>query len=233
MTKSAKRTVVRCVSILLVLLMLLSLIPFSSFAAEVETKESNIVQHVLTGEFEGQFDLSSEDSVLFHLEDILPGDSWTGQIRITNKASGEMAVSLRSITSDIKDLTLFSELYLNITSEGEEIYSGSYNTGLSQISPSYKLDPKETLVLDVEVRLPHTAGNYVQAKEMDSTWTFDAVYTQNQRPQTGDNLATENTLNGYMIWIVILALFAAMIVALRIRAILKAQKKDSKEGTKK
>ena len=231
MTKSAKCTVVRCVSVLLVLLMLLSIIPFTSFAAEKEKDESNIVKHVLTGEFEGQFDLSSEDSVLFHLKDILPGDSWTGQIHIINKAPGEMAVSLRSITSDITDLALFSELYLNISSEGEEIYSGSYNTGLSQISPSFKLDSKETLVLDVEVRLPHTAGNYVQGREMDSTWTFEAVYTQ--RPQTGDNLATENTLNGYFMWIVLLSLLAAMIVALRISAVVKAQKKDLKEGTKK
>lgn len=231
MTKSAKRTIVRCVSILLVLLMLLSLIPFSSFAAELGTEDSNVVEHILTGEFEGQFELSSEDSVLFHLEDILPGDSWTGQIHIINKAPGEMAVNLRSITSDIEDMTLFSELYLNISSEGEELYSGSYNTGLTQITPSFKLDSKETLVLDVEVRLPHTAGNYVQGGKMDSTWTFEAVYTE--RPQTGDNLVTENTLNGLIIWIILLSLLAAIVVTFRIRAVVKAQKKDSKEGTKK
>lgn len=203
--------------------------PFRALASE--TSDNNIATYTLTGEFEGQFDLSSEKYTLFHLEDLIPGDYYTGKIQIKNKAAGDMAVSLLTITSDISDMVLFNALDLEISYDGYTIYSGSYNTGLDPITESFKLSKGETLVFDYKVGLPVETTNEVQKRIMDSTWTFEALYTE--EPQTGHDLTTENTMNLYILWIIFFALLAAAIVALRIRSVMKAQKEEPKEVTKK
>lgn len=229
MTKSAACTPVRCASILLVLLLLLSAVPFRALASE--TSDNNIATYILTGEFEGQFDLSSEKYTLFHLEDLIPGDYYTGSIEIKNKAAGDMAVSLLTITSDISDMVLFDALDLEISHDGYTIYSGSYNTDLDPITEHFRVSKGKTLVFDYKVGLPLKATNEVQGRIMDSTWTFEALYAE--EPQTGHDLTTENTLNLYVLWIILFALLAAAIVALRIRFVMKAQKEEPKEVNKK
>lgn len=222
MTKRDTLTPVRCVTILLALLLLLSVIPFQAFAAD----DSHVAEYTLTGTYDSSFKLSSKDKTLFDLHDIIPGDKWVGQIHINNKTPGQMAVSLKTITSDIKDHVLFDALALNISYQGKSIYSGSYNTGMTEITKAYVIDPNKTLTLDVEVSLPLGAGNEVQGRIMDSTWTFEATYTE--KPKTGANLFTENTLNLYVLWILLFAAAATGIVALRIRAVRKAQKAQEK-----
>lgn len=229
MTKSDTCTHVRFVSILLVLLMLLAVLPFQ--ASATKAKDSHVAEYTITGTFENEkFDLSSKDGTLFHLEDIVPGDEWDGKIIITNKAPGQMAVSLKTITSDIYDQDLFNALHLDISYKGKSIYSGSYNTGMTAITDEYVLDPKETLTLDVVVTLPVGAGNEVSGEHMESTWTFEANYTE--KPKTGDNLATENTTNLYILWILFFAVLATAIVALRIRSTMKVQKAQIQEQPK-
>ena len=225
MTKSDASTHVRCASILLVLLLLLSVVPIQAFASQ--TPEVNVVHYTLTGSFEGKFELSSNKYKLFHLEDIVPGDEWKGQIHIKNDADGKMTISLLSITSNIKNQVLFDALDLEISYKGNPLYSGKYNTGLTRITDEYVIDPDETLVLDVVVSLPVSAGNEVQDKYMDSTWTFEATY--NEKPKTGGNLATENTLGLYILWTMIFALIGAAVISLRIRAIKKVRNAQMKE----
>lgn len=229
MTKSDTCTHVRLFSILLALLLLLAALPFPALAKDVDN--SHVAEYTITGKFENEkFSLSSKNGTLFHLEDIVPGDKWTGKIKITNSAPGQMAVALKTITSDIRDLDLFSALNLNISYQGNSIYSGSYNTGMTEITKEYVLDPKETLTLDVVVTLPLDAGNEVSGEYMDSTWTFEAKYTE--KPKTGGNLATENTTNLYMLWILFFAVLATAIVALRIRSAMKLQKTQLQEEPK-
>lgn len=230
MTRSDAGTHVRCASILLVLLLLLSVVPIQAFASQ--TPESNIVHYTLTSTFEGgKFELSGNKNKLFHLEDMLPGDQWKGQIHIRNNADGRMTICLVSITSNLRDQVLFNALDLEISYKGNAIYTGKYNTGLTTITDEYVLDSKETLVLDVIVTLPLSAGNEVQEKFMDSTWTFEATFKD--KPQTGDNLATENTLGLYVLWTMIFALIGAAVISLRIRSIQKARKAQMKEVNKK
>lgn len=223
MTRSDTFTPVRCVSILLALLLLLSVIPFRASATGLD--DSHIAEYTLTGSFDGNFKLSSQDGSLFDLHDIIPGDKWVGKIHIKNKSAGQIAVSLKTITSDIKDQALFDALALNISYQGKSIYSGSYNTGLTEITKAYVIDPNKTLTLDVEVSLPVGAGNEVQGRIMDSTWTFEGTYTD--KPQTGANLFTENTLNLYVLWVLLFAAAAAAIVILRIRAVKKMRKAEN------
>ena len=220
MAKSDTCTRVRFVSILLVLLMLMAFLPFQASATKAE--DSHVAEYNITGTFENEkFDLSSKDGTLFRLEDIVPGDQWEGKIKITNNAPGQMAVSLKTITSDIANKRLFNALDLNISIKGKSIYSGSYNTGMTAITDEYVLNPKETLTLDVVVTLPLDSGNEVSGEHMDSTWTFEAKYTE--KPKTGDNLATQNTTNLYILWILFFAIPAAAIVALRIGHAKKVQ----------
>ena len=221
MTKSTGSLIVRCASVLLVLLLLMSVVPFPSLAAE--NKDDNTAEYVITGKFaENKFDLSGEIHKLFHLENIAPGDKWTGTIRIKNEAPGQMGVKLLSINSNLKDTTLFDALDLKISHEGKVIYSGSYDTNKSPITQAYNLKSGKYLVLDVEVTLPLKTGNEVQNKEMDSTWTFEAYYSDS--PKTGWDLPSENTANLTIVWVMLFALLGAAIITVRIRAAMKAQR---------
>lgn len=230
MTVRAPLTPARCVSILLVLLLLMSVLPLQASAA------SNNEEHfTLTGEFEGQFKLSSKESELFHLENIVPGDSWIGEIHIKNEAPKPMGVCLKSITSDIMDTVLFDALELQIYCNNKPLYTGRYDTGNGQATNFYELKTNETMILDVVVTLPLSAGNEVSDREMDSTWTFEAYYTgegdaqkkpDNSKPQTGDNLASENSANIFMLWVILFSVIAVGMVAARIHSVKKQEVRE-------
>ena len=218
MPKNILRNLLRHASLLLVLLLLLSTLPVVVYASNDFGRE----RYVLTGSFEGQFELSSKRSQLFHLEDIIPGDQWAGQIEIKNDAPGEMAICLRSITSDIEDTLLFDTLELEISNDGEPVYAGRYRTERIPITGYYEIESGDSLILDVTVSLPYSAGNEIQNREMDSTWTFEAYYVDiTSKPQTGDNLVTENSADIWILFILIITLLAVAIVVLRIRALRK------------
>ena len=190
MMNRANHIFARHASILLVLLLLLSSLPLSAFSAEPE--ESNKTHFTITGSYEQKFELSSKDSKLFHLGGILPGDSWTGQIHIKNKAPDKMAVSLLSIVSNLEDMVLFNAMVLDISIDGETVYSGSYNPGKTPVlAPRYVL-PNKTLVLDITVSLPLSVGNIVMNKEMDATWTFEATYEGKSLPDAPDSPDSPN-----------------------------------------
>lgn len=221
----------RCTALLLVLFLLLTVFPVFAFATGTENSFEE--ELVLTGSFEGTFDLSGNKSKLFHLQNIVPGDSWTGEIVIKNKAPEAMTVRLLSIVSNLEDMILYNALDLKILDGDEVIYDGSYNTNISPISKTYELASGESMTLDVTVSLPVTIGNEIMDKEMDSTWTFEAFYTLGaDKPHTGVDFLTSNTAGFFVLWIILIAGIAVTYTILRIRGIKKTayrEKEDSKK----
>lgn len=231
MTKSAEKAYVRCASVLLVLLFLLSALIVPAFAAQV--RSTNEEHLVITGLLEEKFELSGNKSKLFHLEDIGPGDTWTGKIFIKNDTAWNMDISLLSIVSNIEDLVLFEALTLDITCDDEVLYSGSYSPDPGIIIAPRTMAPKTEQVWNVTVQLPIGVGNKLQSREMDATWTFEATSAATAgKPQTGHNLATENTAIFTVLWVILLALLATVIIVVRIRSVRKAQANHSKEVSK-
>lgn len=221
----------RCIVILLVLFLLLSVFPVFAFATNTENSFEE--ELVLTGSFEGTFDLSRSKSKLFHLENMVPGDSWTGEIVIKNKAPEAMTVRLLSIVSNLEDMALFNALDLKILEGDEVIYSGGYNTGISPITKTYELDSRESITLTVTVSLPASAGNEIMDKEMDSTWTFEAFYTLgSDKPHTGIDLITSNTAGLFVLWIVLIAGIAVTYTVLRIRNTKRTACREKEDSTK-
>ena len=130
----------------------------------------------LTGEFSGIFTLNSNTDEIFRVDNAAPGDSWSGEITIQNKASRAMDVSLLTIVSELEDTSLFNALTLNIQVKNQSVYSGSYGATPAQITPFYTIPARSSMVMYVTVSFPPHYGNEFMGKEMDSTWTFEARY---------------------------------------------------------
>lgn len=227
MIKSTANLHKRCASLLAALLIFVSVFAFPVCANA--TARANEEHVILQGKFEGKFELTGNKSKLFHLENVGPGDVWSGKIYIKNSTGRDMDISLLSIASNIEDMLLFDALTLDISCNGEVLYSGSYHTGLNPVLPKRILAPKTDMVLNIQVTVPITAGNELLSKEMDSTWTFEANMTPPEnKPQTGVNLLTENTLVITVVLVLLLALFAAYMTYKRIRSV----KKDMTDRTK-
>ena len=113
------------------------------------------------------------------MEGTAPGDSWYGAVRVTNETEADMAVSVKSITSNLKqDTLLFDMLDLRITVAGKTAYRGAYAAEGASVTDYYLLAPGDVMFFDIRVTLPDTAGNVYQGRQMDSTWTFDAVFIE-------------------------------------------------------
>ena len=130
----------------------------------------------LTGEFSGIFTLDSNTNEIFRVDNAAPGDSWSGEITIRNKAGRAMDVSLLTIVSELEDTALFNALTLDIQVNDRTVYSGSYGETPAQITPFYTISAGSSLVMYVTVAFPSHHGNELMGKEMDSTWTFEARY---------------------------------------------------------
>lgn len=172
MTQKTRPFLCSATAFLLTLLMLLSLLPIQAFAAG--TVYEGTVE--LTGSFNGKFSLDSSDSKLFALENIVPGDSWRGKLHVVNKGNAKMEISIISIESNLEDNTLYDALDLNISVDGEELYSGSYGATPTPITGILVIPAESSMTFDLTVTLPVTAGNELMGKAMDSTWTFEAKH---------------------------------------------------------
>ena len=90
-----------------------------------------------------------------------------------------MAISVRSITSNLKqDTLLFDMLDLRISVAGKVAYHGDYAAEGASVTDYYLLTPGEVMFFDIRVKLPDSADNSCQGRQMDSTWTFDAVFIE-------------------------------------------------------
>ena len=195
----------------------------------------------LTGrDAEGKYELTTKDLYFFHMENIAPGDSLTGSVKVENDTASDMAVSVHSIKSALeKDTALVDVLDLNISVAGEESYHGDYAAGRTGY---YLLSSGEDLYFDIEVTFPSTAGNEYQGAQMDSTWTFDAIYYEpkenagepsapsddtaapfNDIVKTGTDLTGSNTALITSLFVLLLAFCAATVTYIRYRSVKKAR----------
>lgn len=215
------RPVCRAAPVLLVLLLLLlSVLPQSVWATE-HVREDTIE---LTGTLSGKFELNSSDMELFSLTGMVPGDSWSGRLKVVNKTGTDMDVSLISIISNLEDNMLFEALDLLLLVDGDVVYSGSYGKTKSPITPKISVPENEPLVFDICVSLPASAGNEYQAKEMDSTWIFEANCASSENVQTGVDLTLSNSGNATWLLIAGLCFLCGLILLARIRAARKEMK---------
>lgn len=166
------RSILRVFSLCLLLLFLINMFPLQSLAAE-DMFEGEIE---LTGSYNGRFSLDSSDMKMFNLKNIVPGDTWNGKLHVKNKGKDIMEFSIISIVSNLQDETLYDALDLKISYKDQEIYNGSYGATGMPISDMFSISAGKTITFDLVVSLPKTAGNNIQNKEMDSTWTFEARY---------------------------------------------------------
>lgn len=228
------RPVCRAAPVLLgFLLLLFSVLPQSVWATE-HIREDTIE---LTGTFSGTFELNSSDMELFSLTGMVPGDSWSGTLKVLNKTGTDMDVSLVSIISNLEDTALFEALDLQLIVDGDLVYAGSYGSTASPVTPKISVPKDDPVVFQITVSLPATAGNELQAKEMNSTWIFEANCAEFENVQTGVDLTLSNS--GNMTWLLIagLCFLCGFILLLRIKATRKemskyysSAKEDSEHG---
>ena len=185
----------------------------------------------LTGNYSGKFSLDSSDLYLFKLENMAPGDSWEGKIRVKNSASDKMEISILSIVSNIKDTKLFDALDLKISLEDKEIYDGSYGKTEEPISTFYEIPAGKNITFNVVVTFPKECGNEYQGTKMDSTWTFEGRYYGGDRVQTGVDLTTGTSQNATWLVVSVLCLLAAAVVARRVYDAKKRNESTQKKGS--
>lgn len=188
----------------------------SNRVAAYGQRDAGVEHIVLTGSFDGQFNLDPNDCDLLRFENMAPGDSRVGQIWVTNSCQDKMELSLVSIKSRISDLALFNTLDLSIAVAGIQVYSGKYGATHEPITNVFTIEPDETLIIDVRISLPLTADNSIANKVMDSVWTFEARYDGYVAPQTGVDLFVNNIREGADIWIYLLMLVCGLFIAGRL-----------------
>jgi len=174
MAPSKRHICIRLTSLLLLFMLILStVLSTQALAAGNRVFEGSIE---LTGDFERRrFNLSTSDDDLFHLTNIVPGDTWQGKVHVKNNCNRIMEVSIISIVNDLRyDSYLFRKLDLDISIGDEVIYSGSYGRTDEPISDWYAISPGKQITFDITVKLPEKTGNAAQGRKMESTWTFEA-----------------------------------------------------------
>ena len=216
------RPVCRAAPVLLgILLLLFSVFPLSAQATEYNRED--VIE--LTGTFSGTFELNSSDMELFSLTGMVPGDSWSGQLKVLNKTGTDMDVSLISIISNLEDTALFEALDLQLIVDGELVYAGSYGNTASPVTPKIPVPKNEPVVFQINVSLPTTAGNDLQAKEMNSTWIFEANCADQENVQTGVDLTLSNSGNATWLLVAGLSFLCGIVLLLRIMAAHKEVRK--------
>lgn len=178
---------------ILVVVLILSMVSVAHAedSAPIQVHEGEIE---LTGNYSGKFSLDSSDLYLFKLENMAPGDSWEGKIRVKNSASDKMEISILSIVSNLEDTKLFDALDLKISLKDKEIYNGSYGKTVEPISSFFEIPAGEAIAFDVVVAFPKECGNEYQNTHMDSTWTFEGrYYGGSDKVQTGVDMTAGNS----------------------------------------
>lgn len=173
--KQAKtnRIFARVLCVLLIGIMLLGMMPITSFAADYDGPHIE-----LDGSYNGKFELNSNTDLLFDVKDITPGDFWTRTVHVTNKAPASMEFGIISVTSNLTDTLLFDELVSEIYINGDKVYDGPYGFVAHDeaMTSFYEIESGDTMEIKIKVTFPKDAGNAFMGKKMDSTWTFEARY---------------------------------------------------------
>ena len=182
MKHKAKRLFSAMLASIMALLLVVSVFTPSAYAVDDREEHRNYRKYKttieLTGrEVEEQYELSSKNLYLFSLEGAAPGDEWYGSVKVENRTETDMAICVQSIESTLEqDTVLFDLLDLRISVAGKSASRGKYGEGGKPVTDYYLLSPGEVMYFDIKVSLSDTVGNEVQGRQMDSTWTFKAVF---------------------------------------------------------
>ena len=177
MAHTVKRLRIAVFVIFIAVLFALSVCVPQANAADAHDSSRSAVIHLTGRHADGKYELNTKDLYLFSLEGTAPGDRWSGSVKVQNDTDGDMAVAVHSIASTLKqDKTLFETLDLKISVEGETCYLGDYAAKGSPVTEYYPVAAGKSMSFDIVVTFPAYAGNECQGKQMDSTWTFQAMY---------------------------------------------------------
>lgn len=180
MTHKVKRLFCCTLAMLMAVFLVASAISPSVIAADTEYRNYRKYKTTIrlsAREEDSQYELSTKDLYLFSLENTAPGDTWYGAVKVENDTETDMAISVQSITSNLEyDTLLFDTLDLRINVAGKSVYRGPYAAGAGPVTDYYVICPGDVLFFDIKVSIPETADNSCQGRQMDSTWTFKAVF---------------------------------------------------------
>ena len=171
------------------LLSLTSIICLEPTVAKAVTYTNNIS---IEGNASGLVTIPDEEWFL-KKDNMLPGDSAKGTIKLDNKYDYSYEVFLRAEDTEKKsDSELVNQLLLNINLDGSKIYSGSLH-GEDKMVKEISLGvikPGESKVLDASVILDGNAtGNVFKNKYASIEWIFTAVRIEEPKvpTKTGDS----------------------------------------------
>lgn len=122
---------------------------------------------------------SKEDSAVFNLDNLKPGDTVNGGVVLTN--SGSLPASFKLTENATNGFANKSNLTLSISESqgGPALWSGTFG----ELTTAGPLDlgdwaAGETREFTFSVKLAQGAGNAEQGKQATGTYTWDAVQTE-------------------------------------------------------
>jgi len=196
--------------------------PMASYAAETEP-------FVITGEYNGNFSLSTTEESLFNISNAAPGNVYKGVITVKNNGPDKMDVAIVDIASNIADESLYNNLELKISKDGVMLYSGVYGNTPDPVTSYFVIKPRSSIDFDIEVSFPKYSDNAFQGKELDSIWTFEGLYHNKERIQTGHELISSNPMDSALPAIVIGAVTLIILSSILIIYFRKKEKNDEVE----
>lgn len=187
MTKRREKSYIPTILILTILLCIM-LLDIGLVSAQAEDVE-------LVGKASGLVLLPSDDSRLFNIGNLNPGDEITETLKISNKYSRPYTLYMRAERiGEEEEFDLLKLLWLTITYKGEVIYEGlatgtsdeegynlTQNISLGKINPNQSYELIATISLDG----PNT-GNEYQGKEAQVKWIFTAQTDKKDKDKDKD-----------------------------------------------
>lgn len=161
--------------------------------------------------FDGKtMNLSSNDLALNTLN-LLPGETDTSYINITNKGSEK--VTLFMTAEVVNDQSLLDILEISITdSANKELYDGGYD---EFEKAEITLAKEGTEKLTIKTTLPESAGNEYQNKEANVKFHFEA---------NGEEVIPKTNLSRVVIYSILLGIVLILIILLVVLSVNKKKK---------
>lgn len=220
MKMQTKKRIVKIICFCMAVIMMITcMLPLTSYAAE----ESPFI---ITGEYNGKFNLTTDEENLFNISKAAPGNVYKGKITVKNDGPDRMDIAIIDIVSNISDESLYEKLELKISKDGVSLYSGSYGNTPDPVTDFYVVKGRSSIDFDIEVSFPKYSNNDFQGKELNTTWTFEAKYHNKERVQTGHELISSNPMDTYFPMIVF---SSVAVIIVSVLLIIYLKKKEDKE----
>lgn len=197
--------------------------PLTSYAAETGP-------FLVTGEYNGNFSLSTTEESLFNISNAAPGNVYKGVITVKNNGPDKMDIAIIDIASNIEDESLYDNLVLKISKDGVVLYSGIYGNTPDPVTSYFAINPRSSIDFVIEVSFPEHSDNAFQAKKLSTIWTFEGMYHNKERVQTGHELTSSNPMDTVLPVIIVGAVISIILSAGLIMYFRKKEKNEEVEG---